>query len=365
MNIKKLDLVEFRNYENLSISFSTGVNILYGDNAQGKTNILEAIYMCSTTKSQKGSKEKEMIRFQKEEAHLRILIEKNEIERKIDMHLKRNKPKGVALDGIPVKKSSELYGIVNIVSFSPEDLYIIKNGPSDRRRFLDMELCQLDKVYLYHLMNYNKAVNQRNNLLRQIQFQSALEETLDLWDFQLVKYGCYLIHARKKFLLDLNEIIEEIHAKLSMSKEKLFMLYVPDVDEALFIESLKQSRKRDLQLKTTNKGPHRDDIIFTINGENIRRFGSQGQQRTTALSLKLAEINLVRKKISDTPILLLDDVLSELDRNRQLNLLNNIEDTQTVLTCTGLEELVNHRISIDKIFKIKDGTATAQKIQEI
>ena len=360
MYIKTLELKDFRNYDNLFMEFHNGINILYGDNAQGKTNILEAIYICGTTKSHKGSKDKEIIKLDKEESHIRILLDKDNVTHKVDMHLKKNKPKGVAIDGLPIKKSSELFGIVNIVFFSPEDLSIIKNGPSERRRFIDLELCQLDKVYLYNLTNYNKIISQRNNLLKQISFNKKLLDTLSIWDMQLVEYGNQIIQRRNLFINQLNEIVYDIHRKLSGDKEELVIKYDPNVSIENFSSKLADSRERDIALKLTNVGPHRDDISFLNGGIDIRRFGSQGQQRTSALSLKLAEIELVKKITHDKPILLLDDVLSELDRKRQNYLLNSIHGIQTIITCTGLEEFITNRMECDNIYRVVDGTVTKE-----
>lgn len=362
MYIKSLDLKDYRNYSDLSIDFHNGVNILYGDNAQGKTNILEAIYLCSTTKSHKGSKDKEIIKLDKDESHIRMILERNHVSHKIDMHLKKNKPKGVAIDGIPIKKSSELFGIVNVVFFSPEDLNIIKNGPSERRRFIDLELCQLDKVYFYNLSNYNKIVSQRNNLLKQISFNKKLLDTLSIWDMQLVEYGIEVIKRRNSFIQQLNEIVYEIHSKLSGGKEELVIQYESNVSIEEFSNKLKNSLERDLALKITNVGPHRDDISFLNKSVDIKKFGSQGQQRTAALSLKLAEIGLVKQITNDKPILLLDDVLSELDRKRQNYLLNSIYDIQTIITCTGLEEFISNRMNFDKIYRVVEGTVTNENI---
>lgn len=356
MIIKSLSLSDYRNYDTLSLNFDKGINIFYGDNAQGKTNILEALYLCATTKSHRGSKDREIIQLQKEESHIRLFTEKDDISHKIDMHLKKNKSKGIAIDGIPIKKSSELLGFINIVFFSPEDLSIIKNGPSERRRFIDMELCQLDKVYLYNLTKYNKIVSQRNNLLKQINFNKSLIDTIEVWDEQLVACGLEVIKARQQFIDQLNSIVYEIHKKLSGGKEELFVKYEPNVTMDVFQEKLKKVLERDIQMRMTSVGPHRDDIMFMIKDIDIRKFGSQGQQRTSALSLKLAEIELVRKIIKDEPILLLDDVLSELDRNRQTYLLDSIDNIQTFVTCTGLEEFVNKRITINKTFKVVEGT---------
>ena len=215
MIINSIELANYRNYEKLQLSFDKGVNILYGDNAQGKTNILEAIYISATTKSHKGSKDKEIIQFEKEESHIRSMIERHDMEYRVDMHLRKNKSKGIAINGQKIKKASELIGLLNVVFFSPEDLSIIKDGPSERRRFIDMELCQLDKSYLYNLNQYNKILNNRNKLLKDIIFKPSLKETLDIWDEQLVQYGIQIIKRRAIFIKELNEIIYDIHRKLS------------------------------------------------------------------------------------------------------------------------------------------------------
>lgn len=364
MIIKSLELKNYRNYENLFIEFDEGTNILYGNNAQGKTNILEAIYVCATTKSHRGSKDREIINFNSEDAHICMKIDRKKMPHKIDMHLKKSKTKGAAIDGLIVKKSSELFGVVNVVFFSPEDLGIIKNGPAQRRRFIDLELCQLDKIYLHHLTNYNKVLNQRNNLLRQLSFNMDLKDTLDVWDMQLVNFGRQVIKGRKEFIDDLNRIIGPIHYKLSGGSEKLTLVYEPDVSLNEFEHVLMSKRDSDIRIKTSSVGPHRDDINFMVNGIDIRKYGSQGQQRTAALSLKLAEIELVKQKIHDTPILLLDDVLSELDSFRQNYLMECIKDIQTVITCTGLDEFVNNRFNINKVFKVVNGTLESVENQE-
>ena len=356
MIIKSIELSDYRNYDHLSMEFSPGTNILFGDNAQGKTNILEAIYVSATTKSHKGSKDRDIINFDKEEAHIRTIIEKENLETRIDMHLRKNKSKGLAIDGQKVKKAADLIGLCNVVFFSPEDLGIIKNGPSERRHFVDMELCQLDSFYFYNLSNYNKIVEQRNSLLKDMVFQPNLRETLNIWDMQLVSYGSKIIERRRLFIEQLNEIIGGIHPSLSGGKENITIQYEPDVEIEEFEKRLIENQERDIRSKMTTVGPHRDDFSFVIGNVDIRKFGSQGQQRTAALSLKLSEIELVKKTIKDTPILLLDDVLSELDSNRQNYLLNSIGDIQTIITCTGLEEFVNNRFEINRVYKVTDGT---------
>ena len=358
MIIKSIELRNFRNYETLNISFDQGTNILYGDNAQGKTNILEAAYMSGTTKSHKGSKDKEMVRFGFEEAHIRTIVEKNDKEFQIDMHLKNRGAKGVAINRLPIKKASDLFGILNIVFFSPEDLNIIKNGPAERRRFIDSELCQLDKLYLSDLTKYNKILNQRNKLLKDIYFRPDLLETLPVWDEQLVDCGKRIIKRRKEFIEDLNEIIYDIHFKISGGKEELILKYEPNIDDIFFEDELSRAKNKDMKLCMTSVGPHRDDMLFSIGEVDIRKFGSQGQQRTSALSLKLSEIELVKRTIHDTPVLLLDDVLSELDSNRQNYLLNSISDIQTLITCTGLDEFIKNRFQINKVFQVVEGHVT-------
>lgn len=355
MIIKRLELADYRNYESLHLQFDKGTNILYGDNAQGKTNILEAIYVAATTKSHKGSKDNEIINFDKEEAHIRTYLEKDEIETRVDMHLRKSKSKGIAIDGQKIKKAADLLGLCNVVFFSPEDLNIIKNGPAERRRFVDMELCQLDSFYLYNLNHYNKIVNQRNKLLKDMYMNPDLKDTLTIWDSQLVSFGSKIIERRKVFAEQLNEIILGIHKKLSGGKEEIVVFYNPDVSIEDFEAKLKVNQERDIKLKQTTIGPHRDDFSFMIGKLDIRRFGSQGQQRTAALSLKLSEIELIKSVIKDTPILLLDDVLSELDKNRQNYLLESIHDIQTLVTCTGLDEFVSKNFSINKVFQIKEG----------
>lgn len=356
MIIKSLKLKDYRNYELLDLKFDSRTNILYGDNAQGKTNIVEALYLSGTTKSHRGTKDRDLIRFGCDESHLETIVEKNGIDFQIDMHLKKNSPKGIAINKIPIRRAGELFGIVHFVFFSPEDLNIIKDGPSGRRRFIDLELSQLDKVYLSNLSNYNRIINQRNSLLKEISFNKSLMDTLDIWDMQLAEYGEKIIERRKEFIEQVNTIISDIHFKLTGGKERIQLSYESSIGNGSFEEILKKNREKDIKFKSTSAGPHRDDMCFKVGDLDIRKFGSQGQQRTAALSLKLSEIELVKTMIHDTPILLLDDVLSELDKHRQNYLLDSIHDIQTVITCTGLDEFVNHRFSINKIFYVKQGT---------
>lgn len=356
MMIHSLELLHFRNYERELFEFDGETNVLYGDNAQGKTNVLEGIYLCSTSRSHKGSRDKEMILMGQEDAHLKMIVEKNQICHKIDVHLKKKKAKGIAVDGIPVKKSSDLLGMCHVVFFSPEDLAIIQNGPEARRKFIDMELCQLDHIYLHHLTKYKHVLKQRNELLKQISINYKLLDTLDIWNSQLVEYGTYVIKARTEFIEKLNGYIREIHSSLTGGKEQIELTYEPNVTADMFAQELAVMEKKDLFTKTTNTGPHRDDLSFVSEQRDLRKYGSRGQQRTGALSLKLTEIQIVEEKTGEKPLLLLDDVLSELDRNRQNYLLEHIKGIQTIITCTGLEEFVKNGVNMQKTFEIVSGS---------
>lgn len=355
MYIESLALKDFRNYEKLDMNFSKNINILYGDNAQGKTNILEAIYISATTKSHRNSKDKDIIRFGKDDSHIRLNLKKREVGHRIDMHLRRNQTKGVAIDGIPIRRSTELFGLINIIIFSPEDLSIVKNGPGERRRFMDMEICQLSRIYYSNLLRFNKILDQRNNLLKQINFNPKNADTLDVWDEQFIDAGKAIIKERTNFIEMINGIIKEIHGSLTSDKEKIEIKYEPNVEIDRFEKVLKEKRQIDLKNSITMTGPQRDDFGVFINGSDVRVYGSQGQQRTAALSLKLAEIEMVKKIINDNPILLLDDVMSELDSKRRDALLSRISDIQTIITCTGYDDFIRQRINVDKIYKISDG----------
>lgn len=354
MYIKQLKLKQFRNYENLDISFEPGCTIIKGNNAQGKTNILEALYIAGTSKSHRSKHDKELIRFGEDEAHIQVDVIKPDWQYKIDIHLKKGKNKGIAVNRVPLKKVSELFGKVNFIFFSPEDLVIVKEGPSHRRRFLDSELCQLSKVYLNHSHSYQKILNDRNKVLKEYK-GSQDDMILDVLDEQLVTYGQSIIQHREEFVKELNEIAAIQHHKITHGLESLEVIYEKSVEVNDFLEALKNNRKKDLYHKNTSVGPQRDDLNFLINGIDSRKFGSQGQQRTVALSLKLSEIQIVKKRIDDYPILLLDDVLSELDQNRQRDLIDSLEGIQTIMTCTGMDEQIKKRLKADQIYEIQNG----------
>lgn len=356
MFIEELECSNFRNYGSLCISFDKGINFLFGNNAQGKTNILEAVYLCSFSRSHKGSREKEMILFGEKEAHVRAILNKKNVRHNIDFHLSASGKRNIAIDGFPVRKMSEFFGFMNAIIFSADDLEIVKEGPSERRKYIDRELSKINNVYLKELYLYNRVIQNRNRLLKDIEKDPSLIDTLDMWDEQLVKYGSSIIKKRREFLEELQEIIIPLHEKITHGEEKIEIIYEPDSDEDGLSEKLKKTREKDLFRQQTSAGPHRDDFSIISNGIDMRTYGSQGQQRSAALSLKLSEIKHVKEKTGDDPILLLDDVFSELDVKRQESLLSEIDNTQTIMTGTGFDDQIKEKIKIDKLFYVSEGT---------
>ena len=324
MFVESIELKNYRNINSAKIILSPGINIFFGDNAQGKTNLLESVYVSSLARSHRGSRDRELIRFGEEDAHIRLFFRKEPLSHRLDVHLRRNHSKGIAIDAVPVKRSGDLMGVLPVVFFSPEDLSLIKNGPAGRRKFVDMELSQLDKVYLKKLIAYNRILTERNNLLKQINMYPTLIDTLDGWDHQLIESAAYLIRKRREFSQEIHRIMKDIHAGISGGKEEILVEYDPNTTESELGQSILKNRNKDILSGSTSSGPHKDDLLFSINGVDIRRFGSQGQQRTAALSLKLSEIRLMEDRIGEKPVLLLDDVLSELDVHRQNQLLSAV-----------------------------------------
>lgn len=369
MYIEKLKLKNYRNYDEIDIDFDKNINIIYGNNAEGKTNLLESIYMCSTSKSHKNSKEDDIIKFNEEEAHIKIFFKKeNEKEIVIDIQLNKNKKKGIAVNKVKIEKLSEFLGLFNVIMFAPEDLNIIKDGPHIRRKFIDIEICQIDKLYTSSLNNYNKTLNQRNVLLKDINLNNVnkkdLIDMLDVYDEKLVEYGTEIILKRKKNIEKLGEYVKDIHYKISDEKEELIIDYENDIlascvsleeIKTSYLKKLKENRNIDIKNQYTGIGPHRDDISFKIGEKDIRKFGSQGQKKTAAISLKLSELSIIKEKINETPVLLLDDVFSELDEMRQKLLVNNLEGVQTIITCTGIKKNIFDLLNPNKIFQVKNG----------
>ena len=355
MYIKELSLQDFRSYETLNIALDRGINIFRGDNAQGKTNILESIYLCATARSHRTHKEKEIIRWEQESAHVKLLVRKKYMEDTIDFHLSQ-KSKSALINKMPIGKLGELFGVLNIVMFSPEDLQLIKNSPKERRRFLDIELCQIDKLYYYALRQYHKVLKQRNLALKQFSKQKD-NSMLDVWDMQLEEYAKTVIEKRIAFIEELNEIASEIHRDISGKKEELQIVYMPSVETQEFTEKMLKYRDKDILI-----GPHRDDLKFLINDMDVKTYGSQGQQRTVVLSMKLAELKIMKKYIGEEPVLLLDDVLSELDDKRQTDLFKYTESIQTLITCTGIEQSVWNTQKIGKLYNVTKGNVTPDNI---
>lgn len=356
MQINRIQIKNFRNYEDQVIYFHPRLNIIYGNNAQGKTNILEAIYVCATSRSHRTSVFKEMIQMGSDEAHLQLSTQKDEENYEIDVHLRNNNKKHIAINHVAIKKMNELLGVVPIIMFSPEDLSLIKSGPKERRRFIDIELSQLDGIYYYYLQKYHLLLKHRNALLKNsFGSEKDCRDQLEVWDLQFLEYGKKVIEMRSDFVEALNKIYQERHFQISGGKEKMNIIYEMDVKVQDFEVKLKKNIDRDMRLKTTSVGPHRDDLLFDLNGVDLRKFGSQGQQRTAALSLKLSEIELIQVKREEKPILLLDDVLSELDESRQRYLMNNIQDIQTFITCTGIEDFIRKEKENKSFFKVEDG----------
>ena len=358
MKIKKLSLFQFRNYERAEFAPCPGVTVLYGANAQGKTNLLEALVLCCLGRSHRTNKDLDLIRFGQAMARVRAVYEGNEGAQEILVCLSASegKKKEVRLNQTPMKRIGELMGHINVVLFSPEDLRLIKDGPESRRRFLDMEISQQQPAYFYALQRYQRALTQRNELLKKIadSASGALFSTLAEWDALLAAAGGEIISRRKAFIGRLSEAAKEAHFSLSGGKEELTLRYAAKAQDALELENfLRASRKEDMRRMTTTVGPHRDDLTVLINGRDARLFGSQGQQRTAALSLKLSEIEVMRRDLQRSPILLLDDVMSELDVSRRNMLLSSIGGVQTVITCTDVSDLGG--ASYEAAYRVEDG----------
>ena len=360
MRIKEISLQSFRNLEQLHIVPSAGINVIYGNNAQGKTNFLEALYFCAMGRSLRGKSDWQLIGFDAQQSHIRMLLESGKRQDRIDIHLKRQEKKGIAVNGLPVRKMEDLFGTMYAVVFSPEDLSLVKEGPAERRRFLDMELCQLSRVYSHDLQQYHHILKQRNHLLKKIQKNPDLQDTLFVWDTQLEDYGKRVIAARERFVQKLDKIASEKLSALTGGRDSLQTVYKPNCEAELFRQKLERSLERDIFFGATQNGPHKDDIFFAVNGKEVKTYGSQGQQRTTALAARLAEIDLIREETGEEPILLLDDVFSELDESRQRFLLESIGQLQAFITCTGIEDSIKKYISADNLFHVENGQITPQ-----
>lgn len=356
MYIKKIELNNFRNYKEQQIELEKGINLFFGENAQGKTNILEAIFLCAIGKSFRAKKEKELINLEEKNAKINIEYEKE--DRSGNIKIEINDKKNIYINGVKQTKLSDILGKINIVMFSPDDIEILKSGPAKRRRFLNIMISQLRPQYVYYLNMYLKTLEQRNNYLRQIENENKSIELLDIWDEKLAEYGEEVFKYRNEFIQKIKEKIYNIHTNITEEKEELKIKYISDCEEKeKYKEELKKSRKSDIERGYTTKGIHRDDIYFFINKKQVNIYGSQGQNRTVILSLKLSELEIIKEEIGEYPILLLDDFMSELDSKRRENFLKHINNTQILITCT--EQFTNFE-KMCKTFYVENGNV--QKI---
>lgn len=372
MHVESIKLINFRNYKNLDIKLNPKLNIFLGNNAQGKTNLLESIYISSIGKSYRTNRDKELINIEKDKAYIGLKVVKNQFNKYIEIKFEKGKNKRVRINKVETDKLSELIGQINVVIFSPEDLNLVKGGPFERRTFLDTEISQIKPRYRYNLSKYNKVLFQRNNLLKKIKYNNNNLKTIDIWNEQLIDIGVDIIFERIKFIKTLSNISKDIHKKLTTQSEELSINYMSSVDitkENMSTQELKQKFKqlldkslnKDIEKCTTEYGPHRDDIEILINDMPCRTYGSQGQQRSAALSLKLAEVELIKLEIGECPILLLDDVLSELDINRRKSLVSTFKDIQTIITSTDDVEVEEIDAQFKSVFFIQEGKVITKK----
>ena len=351
MLITNIKLKNFRNYKELNLNLTDGINIFYGDNAQGKTNIIESIYLSAIGKSFRTNKDNELINFNEKYLEINIKYSKKDRDGKIKIEI--SDKKNIYLNDIKLKKLSELLGNINIVIFTPEDINILKNGPANRRRFLDIMIGQLRPNYIYILNNYNKVLEQRNNYLKQIKYENKSEELLEIWDEKLAEYGEKIYNYRNEFFEKIINKIEKIHNNITENKEKIKLEYISDCENKNnFLKILQKNKKIDIIKGYTTKGIHRDDFMVYINDILVNIYGSQGQHRTAMLSLKKAELEVIKEDIGEYPILLLDDFMSELDEKRRNNFLESIENMQVIITCT--DKINNNKINY-KINNVLNG----------
>lgn len=368
MLLKKLTLQNYRNYDQIILQTNHMVNIIVGPNAQGKTNLLESIFVMALTKSHRTHQDKELIRWNAPFAQLHAEIEKKYSDLQLDLTIS-NQGKKAKINGLEQKKLSHFIGTLNVVMFAPEDLEIVKGSPAVRRRFLDMEIGQVHPAYIYDLSQYNKILQQRNNYLRQPTTASSGNPLLEVWNEQLAQFGTKITKKRQSFIKKLQNWAEKVHAGITNGQEELKIDYCSSLltaneeEEAVLFEQfmlkLSQVKEQELRRGATLIGPHRDDLKFYINGNDVQTFGSQGQQRTTALSLKLAEIELIREEVGEYPLLLLDDVLSELDRYRQTQLIETFQrKVQTFITTTGIESIDLSTLENASVIHVLNGSLT-------
>ena len=334
MYVRNLKLRNFRNYKEMETDFCPGLNIIYGQNGQGKTNIIEALFLCAAGKSHRTAHDIDLINTEADSFCIDLFFENGQGDRTMQFRYNQKKQKAISIQEIPIRKIGELMGNFNAVIFSPEDLMMVKQGPALRRRFIDIALSQIKPSYFYALQQYNKVLLQRNTLLKQIKKNRDFMDTLEVWAQSVYQFGLEIIKQREVFLKEISILIEENHKFISGNKEQMLLKYQPSVTPENYFIKLKQATPGDIERESTSVGPHRDDYIYLLDGKELKIYGSQGQQRTAVLSSKLAELMIMEKDTGEKPVLLLDDVLSELDLDRQRLLFEKIKEIQTFVTCT-------------------------------
>lgn len=368
MYLSQLKLQRYRNYEQISLSFENGIHIFCGQNAQGKTNVLESMYVLALVKSHRTHRDKELISWAGEFASIQGKVERKYGSMNLEIQFTQSGKKA-KINGMEQKKLSDYIGGLNVVMFAPEDLNIVKGSPSHRRRFIDMEIGQISPHYLYNLVQYNKVLSQRNNVLKELQkHRNDQSQMLDIWDEQLIQYGVKVMKKRAQFISKLEVWAGQIHSNITQNKETLKIVYSSSIGTDplqkneeeladLFRMKCAKLKQQEISRGTTLIGPHRDDLEFYINDIEVQTYGSQGQQRTCALSVKLAEIELIHQEVGEYPILLLDDVLSELDQFRQTHLLKTIENkVQTFVTTTSIDGISEETIKNSYLYEVEEGT---------
>ncbi len=373
MKILSLELNNFRNYKRVNVDFDDGLNVLYGKNASGKTNMLESIYLCSIFHSPRTVKDKEMVLIGENKATVSLTLKTKYKKQTINLQIDDKGKKKVLVDNIPLNRAGELFGVLGVVFFSPDEMKLVKESPQERRRFMDVGLSQQQRSYFYSLQRYNKTLKQKNNLLKEWSKSRNIDDMLDVWDACLAKEGAVIVSKRIAYIDTLNDAASRFHNAISSEKESLKLSYesslvfdnenikktnTEEIEKHLY-ESIVSARAKDKELGYSTVGPHRDDIKIEINGKDSRKFASQGQQRTVALALKLGEVIIYKNEIGEAPVLLLDDVLSELDIDRQKLLLDMTNGFQTVITCTEF----NLDCEYNGIY-VMDGTAKNNKRNE-
>ena len=357
MKITRAELKHYRSYEACALAPCEGVNVLLGDNGQGKTNILEALYLCCTGRSHRTRQDRELIRWGADFASVKAEAQRRDGSHQVEIILPAQGRRKLKIAGQEVSRSGELMGHVTGVLFSPEDLRTVKDGPAERRRFVDMALSQVAPAYYYALQRYARALKQRGEALKLAAVQPGIMDTLDSWDGQLAAAGAELMARRRRYIARLSETAREVHREISDGREQLEMRYAPSVtlgdDAGAIRDALFAARETDLKRMITSFGPHRDDVLLLIGGRDARAYGSQGQQRTAALALRLAELQVMREALDEWPMLLLDDVMSELDPSRRRQLVRRLEGIQTFITCTDPEDLAG--AGVGRVWRVAGG----------